>query len=181
MVSHIEYLVKPFHDSKNLPIDGCAAMEVPPFAQNPFDTVVAELARQGITAEEYLNRVMERWKERIDAVSKTADSLFVMIDILRSDAVRPIQLIEIRQHAVHRLGGRFVSLCSGYETANYLNTRRDLEHTLKIHAYGEISDRCAIGETNELTRNLKLLRPTIQVTTNFQACLCPDSILLLLR
>ena len=176
MVRHIEYLVKPYQDSRNLPVDGCARMEVPPFAHNPFAGVFEEISNQGITAEEYLNQMLELWKERVDYVDTNPDSLFVIIDIFREDSNRPDKLRALREYAQHKLGERFISLHDGYGTANYLKEKGHLDRTLKIHAYGEISDRCAKGETNELTRNLNYLRPDLQVTVDFDKKLCSDTL-----
>ena len=179
MVSHIEYLVKPYQDSKDLPIDGCAKMEVPPFAHNPFEGVFEEISQQGITANEYLNKMLELWKERVDYVDTNPDSLFVMIDIFDifgEDPDRPSELRELREYARQKLGDRFISLHSGYETAHYLNEQGRLNQTPNIHAYGEVSDRCAEAETNELVRNLKRLRPDLQVAVDFDKKLCPDTL-----
>jgi hypothetical protein len=98
-----------------------------------------------------------------------------MIDIFRGDSVRPSQLRILRDYATYRLGSKFVSLNSGYDAAAYLN-EQDLNKTLNIHAYGEISDRCARGETNELIQNLNQLKQGLQITVDFDIGLCPDII-----
>lgn len=46
MIRSLDYLVKPFLDSKDLPVNGCQHMEVPPFAHNPFLDVLAELEKR---------------------------------------------------------------------------------------------------------------------------------------
>ena len=176
MVSHIEYLVKPYQDSKYLPIDGCAKMEVPQFAHNPFVEILEEISKQGISAKEYLNRILELWKERVDYVDTNPDFLFVMVDIFREDSDRPGELRDLREYARQKLGDRFISLHSGYDTANYLNEQGHLNQVLNIHAYGEVSDRCAEGETNELIRNLKQLKPNLQVAVDFDKKLCSDTL-----
>lgn len=171
MIKHIEYLVKPFQDSKDLPINGCEGI-----VRNPFIKVLEEISRKGITAKEYLQNMQRLWEKRIDYVESNLGSLFVMIDIFWEDSRRPNELLELREYARHELQEIFVSLNSGHNTAEYLNKQVDLNSNFKIHAYGEISDRCAIGETNELFRDLYSLRPHMSISFDFDNKLCPDTL-----
>ena len=176
MASHIEYLVKPYGHSKDLPIDGCAKMEVPPFAHNPFIGILEKISDHGLTADWYLDRMLTLGKERVGFVAANPDSLFVMVDIFGDDSDRSTELIELRNFAIQKLGDRFTSLQSGYKTSNYLYEQGHLNHELMIHAYGEISDRCAFSETNELVRNIKETNPKLCVGVIFNNKLCPDMI-----
>ncbi len=176
MIQHIEYLVKPYQDSKDLPIDGCAKMEVPPFAHNPFVGILKEISKRGITANQYLNQMLGLWRQRVDYVRINSNSLFVTIDIFKEDSDRPDELMALREYAQQKLEERFITLHSGYETANHLNDKWHLGQRLSIHAYGEISDRCAKGETKELVRNLKSLKPNLKVIVNFDKKLSSDTI-----
>ena len=176
MISNVEYLVKPYIDSKDLPIDGCAKMEISSRVHNPFIEVLREISRKNISPDEYLNKMLLLWKDRVDYVASDSNSLFVMIDIFRDDSYRPIQLIQLRDYATAKLHNRFVSLYSGYDTAKYLANQEVLDKVLNIHAYGEISDRCASGETNELVRELKQLDSSVNICVNFDKNLCPDTI-----
>jgi DNA repair exonuclease SbcCD ATPase subunit len=176
MITALDFLVKPFQDSHNLPIDGCIRMEVPPFAHNPFRQVLAELQQQHISPDQYLQQMSRLWKQRIDITRDTRSRIFIIIDIFFQDKKRPEILRELRQYAETQLEERFVSLYTGTEAAHYLAEKTDLDTYLDIEAYGEISDRCCLGETNELIRVLREIKPSLQLTAKLNIQLCPDQV-----
>lgn len=151
MFKHIEYLVKPFQDSKDLPVDGCQKI-----LGDPFYAVKQALLVQKINPIQYLDQMLELWKQRVKLVQTDENSLFVTIDIadiyLRYN-IQPVkQLLELRDFATTSLGSRYKTFYDS--TAAALNLVDTLKSPLTLHAYGEISDRCALGETQNLSETL---------------------------
>jgi len=173
-VRSIEYLVKPFQESRNLSINGCADMDLPPFASNPFAQLLRELEALGISPQEYLREMCVRWKKRIEKVLGNPDSLFIMVDIFPNDQERPDLLLDLRSFAITSLEERFISFGSGCETGRYLTENHLLGESLDVCAYGEISRRCAVGETTALVRTLLELSNLKHINVLFDGALCPD-------
>ena len=110
-------------------------------------------------------------------IAKGKEARYSTLENLANSIERlPFLFIDNKLEKAVKLGDRFISLHSGYETAHYLNEQGRLNQTPNIHAYGEVSDRCAEAETNELVRNLKRLRPDLQVAVDFDKKLCPDTL-----
>ncbi|MBI5065624.1 hypothetical protein HZA97_05290 [Candidatus Woesearchaeota archaeon] len=170
MIKRIEYLVKPFQDSCDLPINGCKDI-----VENPFEKISVKLARLGMSSEEYLELMASMWKKQIDRASNNLDLFFVMIDIFRDDKARPMLLLDLRAYAKAQLRERFLSMGCGYDVANHLATNGYvLANPLEVHAYGEISDRCARGELNEFKEVIQRHFPDLNVYSTLDTSLCPD-------
>ncbi|MFH1978223.1 MAG: hypothetical protein ABIJ92_02775 [Candidatus Aenigmatarchaeota archaeon] len=96
-----------------------------------------------------------------------------MLDVFFS-RTRPGDLVDLREYALERLGDRFASASCGQIVAEYLHNQKLVGERLHVHAYGEISDRCAEIETTNL--NKKLAELGISADVNFDYSLCPDTL-----
>ena len=121
-IQHIDVMVKPFSDSRYLPINKCSHI-----IENPFDNVLKALAEKNISIGEYLEICFQKWKRRIDFISKHPDSYLVMIDISYfSPYNRPQYITDLINYANNLLENRFFLTCSGFSAAGILSKKVSL-------------------------------------------------------